>query len=102
MGYYVTVQSYNLSANGLKRLPKDLYDIWDLDGENINITELHFKWGCGWFLEDLKKLAKAGVTGEVELYGEEGEWYKYVLRDGRVEEYLGSVVYEEEPNEIYE
>ena len=37
----------------------------------------------------------------MEVVGEQGDYYKYVLREGWVEEYYGEVVYSPEPNNIY-
>jgi hypothetical protein len=106
MGYYMTVEDFLLNSNGLSKLPEGITpDFWALDEEDpsfVVIKEEDFNWADGWFIEDLKALAKAGVTGEVVLSGELGEWYKYVLKGGRVEEYEGSVVFPKEPTEIYE
>jgi hypothetical protein len=102
MGYYMTVERQDLNPNGLSRLPEGISDIWELEGDYVSLKEGYFKWADGWFIEDLKALAKAGVTGEVVLSGELGEWVKYVLKGNRVEEYEGSVVFPKEPSEIYE
>jgi len=74
---------------------------WTTKENRIEPVEWYFKWG-DWFVEDLTKMAKAGVTGFVETIGEEGEYTKYMLKDGKVEEYYGEVVYPEKPNDVYE
>ena len=99
MGYYMTVESQDLKANGLSKLPEGVDEFWALEGEYVSITESYFKWG-DWFEKDLQTLAKAGVTGEIELSGEQAEWEKFVLKDGVVEIYGGSVVYPDEPQTV--
>jgi hypothetical protein len=47
-------------------------------------------------------MARAGVTGEIETIGEEGEYTKYVLRSGKVEEFIGRIVYSKTPSKVYE
>jgi len=95
MGYYMTVESQKLLANGLSELPEGLDELWRLEGEYVSLIDGYFKWD-DWFERDLKRLAKTGVTGEVELSGEMAERYKYVL-DGVVKLYHGAVTYPGSP-----
>ena len=99
MGYYMTVERQELKANGLTQLPDGIDEFWALEDEHVSITEGYFKWG-DWFEDDLKTLARAGVTGEIELSGEQAEWQKYVLKDGVVELYEGAIVYPNKPTEV--
>jgi len=90
----MTISECSLEA---EELPEGLDpDYWQIkkDGDKILIkpVEWWFKWG-NWFIEDLKTMAKAGVKGEIAMYGEFGEWVKYVLKDGTIEEYEGEVVF---------
>lgn len=98
MGYYMVVQSASLKTNGVKKLPENV-EYFEVDGEWVKPIEWHFKWHDS-FEEELVFLARAGVTGEIELMGEEGEYTKYVLKQGIVELYEGKVVYPEKPNTV--
>lgn len=95
----MTVECQDLKANGLSKLPEGIdVDFWTMEKENVSITERYFKWG-DWLENDLKALAKAGVTGKIEMSGEEAEWEKYVLEAGIVKVYRGQVTYPKEPEE---
>jgi len=81
MGYYVTIQKCRLEPNGLKQIPPGAEGGWVLSKGYVEPVDYYFKWkGGDWFEEELVALAKAGVTGEVELIGEEGERWKTTLR----------------------
>lgn len=101
MGYYVIERS-NLQANGLEKIPEHKFG-WELcfgvKEDCVEPSETHFRWHES-FEDFLTTLAKAGVTGWLELSGEQGEWEKYVLKDGVVECYEGSIVYGEEPQRV--
>jgi len=96
MGYCVTIQMCGLEANGLEELPPEVKDDWELSRGFVEPVEYCFTWREE-FVEGLLILAREGVTGEIELLGDAGEYWKYVLREGRVEEYEGEVVYSPEP-----
>ena len=53
------------------------------------------------FTNDLVKLAKMEVVGEIVTSGEGGECTKFVLEGGEVKEYYGEVVFPDEPNEVH-
>jgi hypothetical protein len=99
MGYYMTVQSCSLKAEGVERLPEEVSENWIVKDGEVKPVEYWFKWHSE-FEEELLALSKAGVRGEIELMGEEGEYIKYVLADGVVKLYGGRVVYPDEPSEI--
>jgi hypothetical protein len=99
MGYYMTVQSCSLKAEGVERLPESVSENWIVEDGEVKPVEYWFKWYSE-FEEELLALSKAGVRGEIELMGEEGEYIKYVLADGVVKLYEGRVVYPDEPSEI--
>jgi len=99
MGYYVTIRSISLKANGLLKLPENLDEIWRISEDQITLVETYFKWYDS-FEEDLVFLARQGVTGSLVLTGEEGEYVKYIMKDGKVECYEGTVVYPEKPTII--
>ena len=98
MGYYMTVQLESLKANGVKKLPENV-EYFEVDGEWVKPIEHYFKWDDS-FEEELVFLARAGITGEIELMGEEGEYTKYKLKQGVVEVYEGKIVYPEKPNTV--
>ena len=99
MGYYMTVQSCSLKAEGVERLPESVSENWIVEDGEVKPVEYWFKWYSE-FEGELLTLSKAGVRGEIELMGEEGEYIKYVLADGVVKLYEGRVVYPDEPSEI--
>ena len=53
------------------------------------------------FTNDLVKLAKVGIMGELVISGEGGKCTKFVLEGGEVKEYYGEVVFPDEPNEVH-
>lgn len=75
-------------------------DTWETEDNHIVPVDWYFKWGER-FVGDLIKMAKSGVTGFVETIGEEGEYTKYVLKDGKVEEYYGEIVYSQAPAKVH-
>ena len=99
MGYYMTVKSCDLRAESLEKLPEGVSDFWVIADGKVKPVEYWFKWYSE-FEEELVALSKAGVKGEIELMGEEGEYVKYVLEGGVVKLYEGHVVYPDEPSEI--
>jgi hypothetical protein len=100
MGYYLTINSLNLNTHGLKTLPEGVDELWKLDDDGtVSLDDYYIKYD-DWWDEDLKNLAKAGVTGEIELYGECGEWERYVLKDGKVMVFKGHVEFSGDPTII--
>jgi len=97
-------------SSGLKRtdMSKSIDEIdemyldwnWDKHNDWVEADEFCFKWDDD-FTNDLVKLAKIGVEGELVTRGEEGEYTKFVLEGGEVKEYYGDVVFPEEPNEVH-
>ncbi|MEM3453335.1 MAG: hypothetical protein QW835_06915 [Candidatus Hadarchaeum sp.] len=110
MGYDVFIVDYDLNLNlaeedkvfrKLKNGNLKLSDFWVIDGDKIEPVETYFRWG-DWFEEDLKKMAKMGTTGFIEIRGEMGEHNKYVFRGEKIEVYVAEVVYSSKPYEILE
>jgi len=94
----MTIQDVSLKAEGLERLP-DGVGLFKLVDQRVVPIEWTMKW-TDYFEEELVFLSRAGVRGYVEVMGEEGEYVKYVLKDGVVEVYEGAVVYPDEPSTI--
>ncbi|MBC7219283.1 MAG: hypothetical protein H5T49_04035 [Hadesarchaea archaeon] len=110
MGYEIIIENHDLKIEDdaekrifskLKYGVLELSDFWEINENKIVPSEYSLKWG-DWFEEDLKNMAKMGVTGFIEVRGEQGECSKFVLRDERVEVFYGRVVYSEKPDEILE
>lgn len=98
MGYYMIIQTNSLKGK-LPELPTEFIP-WKQEQDNSIIpTDTTFKW-CDTFEEELLLMAQAGITGEIMITGEEGDYSKYVLRNNRVEMYDGRVVYDDEPDNI--
>lgn len=96
----MTVQYSSLESNGLTELPEKVDgDFWAIRNGDIEPIEHWFKW-YEEFDEELVFLARAGVTGEIILMGEQGEYNKYVLKNKVVEYYEGTIVYPERPNTV--
>ncbi|MCD6340883.1 MAG: hypothetical protein J7L51_02910 [Desulfurococcales archaeon] len=103
MGYTMTIEGYRLEAGGLREVPAvgSWGEMWEITEEGrLRPKECYFRWDDS-FEDFLSALARAGVTGEVELSGEQAEWYKYVLRDGEVTCHEGWVIYPSQSH-IYE
>ena len=98
------IQCVELEMNELEALPEGVDEYWQLDTIGGNKRIQPIDWGFNWHEDDFEKtlmlLVKAGVTGEVEFRGEQGDSWKYVLKDGKVEYYDGSVVYSEKPEKV--
>lgn len=100
MGYSVDIQSVKFEHN-LKVLPEGVDGYWEFSKrEPVQIQPLD--WSFNWHEDDFEStlilLAKAGVTGEIELMGEQGDYWKYVLTEKEVKYYDGEVVYHEKPD----
>jgi len=114
MGYDMWINDHSITFKGSEdelkaRLVAEMVapdsenlTFWEIDVERrvAKPIDYNFRWG-GWFIDELKTLSELGFEGYVEVVGEQGDYYKYVLREGWVEEYYGEVVYSPEPNNIY-
>lgn len=97
MGYYVQVEFINLKAKEpvlSEMRDKEFYRDWtQQDDGTIDLSdETSFK-GCQEFEKYLLMLQELGVRGDVELSGENREWFKYELTDDGVYYFLSSIVY---------
>jgi len=103
MGYCVDIQRVKFEHK-LETLPEDVDGYWKLDTVDGNKEIEPIDWSFNWHEEDFEKtlilLAKAGVTGEVEFMGEQGDYWKYELKDKKVAYYDGKVVYSENPQKV--
>jgi len=106
MGYYLTVADQNLKvkkdiSDELKKLYEKnrIYLYWHCENGFVGFDEGYFKWDED-FLHDLLALKSIGVRGHITAYGEEGEYYKYVINNRSVKEYYGSVVFPKRPEKI--
>jgi len=103
MSFCMEIVRCNLSRTTSKSIDEidDMYIAWDWDEGNDKVKpdETIFKWDDE-FTNDLVKLAKIGVVGEVVTRGDE-ELAKYILEDEKVKEYYGKVVFPDEPNETH-
>jgi len=105
MSYYMNIVRCDLIRTDMSKdidEIDELYLHWDWEESNDGVEppEDYFKWDDE-FINDLVKLAKIDVVGEVITRGEEGEATKYILKDDEVEEYYGETVFPDEPNEVH-
>ena len=103
MSYYMDIVRCDLIPTDMNKHIDEIDDTylrWDWDGDIIYPTENYFKWDDE-FTNDLVKLAKMDVVGEVVTRGEDGESTKFVLEGGEVKEYYGEVVFPDDPNEVH-
>ena len=90
----------DISAEMEKFLENDeFYLLWNHGEGYMGLDDGYFKWSSG-FVKDLLVLKKMGVRGNITCYGEEGEYLKYEIHDKGVKEYIGSVVFPENPERI--
>ena len=106
VGYYLTIADQNLKARKdisgeLRKLCEEnkVYLFWHWDNGFVGFDEGYFKWDED-FLQDLLCLKSIGVRGYLTAYGEEGEYYKYVINNRSVKEYHGSVIFPKKPRKI--
>ena len=106
MGYYLTVAEQNLKARKdisyeLRKLCEEnkVYLFWHWDNGFVGFDEGYFKWDED-FLHDLLALKSLGVRGYLTAYGEEGEYYKYVVNNRSVKEYHGLVSFPKKPARV--
>ena len=108
MGYYVHIRDHSLKPPKRDEAEKVVDAIkgglklyyWEWIGNRVDPISYDIKWSWD-FVDELVKLAEQGVVGEVVLTGEEGEWFKFILKYGRVEEYNAEIVYKDKPDYIY-
>ena len=112
MGYYVTVQSHSImppeettKADTLKAIISILdtddiiKDYWMIEDDEIVPVEYDYKLSDRFF-GSLKHFAKVGCIGYLEVLGEDNEWEKYELEDGKVFVYHGEIVYPEKASSV--
>ncbi|MEA1997716.1 MAG: hypothetical protein U9N61_00110 [Euryarchaeota archaeon] len=104
MSYYMQFIDIYLPFNP-KHKPaigtKGFYLFWAFDDDCVVPQD---NGGFNWsdeFISDLQRLATQGVTGDVTLLGEEGEYSKYVLKGDTIEEHDGKTTFSEEPDVIH-
>jgi len=105
MNYYMNIVRCDLIRTDMSKSIDEIDEMyidwdWEESNDGVESSENYFKWDEE-FINDLVKLAKIGVVGEIVTRGEEGEATKYVLEDGEVEEYYGETVFPDEPNEVH-
>ena len=107
MCYDVDIISYKLILTNPRKkiefIREGMYLDWDEDDtedNRVKSMENYFHWDDE-FINDLIKLARIGVEGEIVTMGEEGEYTKFVLADNEVKEYDGLIFYEASPHEIH-
>ena len=103
MSYYMDIVRCDLTRTDTSKSIDEIdemYIEWREEDGGIDPSENYFKWDDE-FINDLVKLAKMDVVGEVVTRGDEGESAKYILEDGKVKEYYGEVVFPDEPHEVH-
>ena len=104
MSYYMDIVRCDLIRTDLDRSIDEIdetYIDWsEEDNDGVKTPEDYFKWDDE-FTNDLVKLAKIDVEGEIITRGQEGECAKFVLEGAVVKEYYGEVVFHDEPNEVH-
>lgn len=98
MGYYMIIQTSSLKGR-LPSLPTEFIPWKQEKDGSITPADTSFKW-YDTFEEELLLMAKAGISGEIVVTGEEGDYSKYVLKDKKLEMYEGTVVYSNKPDNI--
>ena len=106
MSYYMNIVRCDLIRTDMSKSIDEIDEMylnwdWEEGNDGVKPSEDYFKWGDGEFTNDLVKLAKMDVVGEVVTRGDEGESAKFVLEGGEVREYYGEVVFSDEPNEVH-
>lgn len=105
MSYYMDIVRCDLIRTDMSKSIDEIDEMymnwdWEESNDGVKPSEDHFKWDDE-FTNDLVKLAKIDVVGEVVTRGDEGEYTKYVLEGGEVKEYIGDVVFPDEPTEVH-
>jgi hypothetical protein len=107
MGYYITIVENSLKSRKdispeLKKAfdHDEFYIDWQWDNGHVRFDENYFKWDNR-FIKDLLMLKDLKVRGYCTGYGEEGEYYKYVINRNGVKEFHGRVAYPKKPEKIY-
>ena len=105
MGYSVAIAEIDLRSSHDIRQELAREDLWHLgyyqeEEGRIEVTDRCFKWDEA-FLTDLLTLRELGVRGYVIIIDQDDDWTKYVLKDERVEEYSGQIVFSEKPSHTW-
>jgi len=66
----------------------------------VEPVDSYFEWDDD-FIADLKFLQSLGVCGDIILYGQEGEYEKYVLNDASVKKFRAILTFEKTPIEEF-
>lgn len=107
MSYYMNIVRCGLIRTDMSKSIDEIDEMylnwdWEEGNEVVKPSEDYFKWGDDdGFTNDLVKLTKIGVEGEIITRGDEGESAKFVLEGGEVKEYYGEVVFSDKPNEVH-
>ena len=93
-------------VNLIGELPSDLNLkfkwVQDNDVINLNISDFEcFKEIWLSFINDLKNMAKNKITGEIELYDDDGNWTCLMINKFGVSELHGVISYDYNPSMIY-
>ena len=106
MGYYMKISEHDLkyerdiSDKMDEFLEKnEFYLLWNHGDGHMDLDDGCFKWSSE-FVKDLLVLKEMGVRGHITCYDEDGEYLKYEIHDKGVKEYIGSVVFPEDPEII--
>jgi len=99
MGYYISIIENELKCNKdvsekLQELGKEdkLRLPWYWSESYVKTDDTCFKWTDN-FVDDLFILQSLGVRGRLVTHGEEDDYYKYVIDNKTVKEYLGRIVF---------
>jgi hypothetical protein len=99
MGYYISIIENELKCNKdvsekLQELGKEekLRLPWYWSETHVKTDDTCFKWTDN-FVDDLFILQTLGVRGCLVTHGEEDDYYRYVIDDKAVKEYLGRIVF---------
>ena len=125
MGYYVIIQSCKIklpkeltnddtnTVNAVIKILDDndiVNDYWLVEDNEIVPVEYDLNLDDNLdtslgdldddFYKSLKYLSKVGCTGYVELSGDNGEWVKFVLKDGKLFIYYAEMTYPKKPTYV--
>ena len=104
MSYDVNIINWNLIRTDTSKSIDDIDELFldwkEVDDNKIKPTENYSHWADE-FINDLIKLARIDVVGEIVIMSEEGEYTKFALADNEVKEYDGIIIYEKMSHEIH-
>jgi len=102
MGYEMNVASYSLTKTKKFFIHTDsmlMAEEWLFDGNYLDFKSSYYAaTHTDDLLEDLRDFQTMGVRGHFIVYGEQGEWIKYVLDDDGVQEYNATLLWGDEPD----